>query len=322
VGILGLESSSLSQPLRRGLRDFSEVPGWKPADTVELAFAIASAYGGKLPFDILAYTWQLAGRDVARSQEESLATDPKLWAFVLCAQYLSSKTVLASLRLAPHAPALDTAFAFSKEEDVQLPSFAFAKDLEREALVRGLRLALPAALPSEDVAELFQVRGTPYVADFAFERLQTLLLVPREKHRAKGVGKQLSGFGRLMESTLQAMGWRTCWAWPEDWQSLQQPSGDAVEALRAAIEGNAEEPLPDAADETKTDAADAEGSEEPEPRALEAEASPAVKPSSEEVPSKEAEPQAAEPQEGSHEKAIEAQPQAMDTGPAKATDAS
>ena len=64
VGILGLESSSLSQPLRRGLRDFSEVPGWKPADTVELAFAIASAYGGKLPFDILAYTWQLAGRDV------------------------------------------------------------------------------------------------------------------------------------------------------------------------------------------------------------------------------------------------------------------
>ena len=64
------------------------------------------------------------------------------------------------------------------------------------------------------------------------------------------------------------------------------------------------------------------GSEEPEPRALEAEASPAVKPSSEEVPSKEAEPQAAEPQEGSHEKAREAQPQAMDTGPAKATDAS
>lgn len=65
VGILGLEGSSLSQPIRRGLRDFSsEVPGWKPVDTVELVFAIASAYGGKLPFDILAYAWQLAGRDV------------------------------------------------------------------------------------------------------------------------------------------------------------------------------------------------------------------------------------------------------------------
>ncbi|CAE7626691.1 unnamed protein product [Symbiodinium sp. CCMP2456] len=323
VGILGLEGSSLSQPIRRGLRDFSsEVPGWKPVDSVELVFAIASAYGGKLPFDILAYAWQLAGRDVARSHEESLATDPKLSAFVLCAQYLSSKTVLASLRLAPHAPALlDTSFAFSKE-DVQLPSFALAKDVESEALVRGLRLALPAALPSEDVAELFQVRGTPYVADFAFERLQTLLVVPRKEHMTAGrAGKQLSGFGRLMESTLKAMGWRTCWAWPEDWQSLQQPSGDAVEALRAAIEGSVHDP----ADETKTDAADVEGSEEPEPRALEAEASPEVKPSSEEVTSKDAEPQAAEPQAGSHEKAIEAheaQPQAMDTGPAKAADAS
>ncbi|CAE7858196.1 unnamed protein product, partial [Symbiodinium microadriaticum] len=292
VGILGLEGSSLSQPIRRGLRDFSsEVPGWKPVDTVELVFAIASAYGGKLPFDILAYAWQLAGRDVARSHEESLTTDPKLWAFVLCAQYLSSKTVLASLRLAPHAPALDTSFAFSKEEDVQLPSFSFAKDLESEALVRGLRLALPAALPSEDVAELFQVRGTPYVADFAFERLQTLLVVPRKEHMTAERGKQLSGFGRLMESTLEAMGWRTCWAWPEDWQSLQQPSGDAVEALRAAIEGSVHDPAD--ADETKTDVADVEGSEEPQPRALEAEASPEVKPSSEEVTSKDAEPQAA-----------------------------
>ena len=58
--------------------------------------------------------------------------------------------------------------------------------------LNGGRLSWPSAL----MPKSSKARKWP--------RLQTLLVVPRKEHMTAERGKQLSGFGRLMESTLEA----------------------------------------------------------------------------------------------------------------------
>ncbi|CAJ1377314.1 unnamed protein product [Effrenium voratum] len=234
---LCLEEPSLRPKLCKGLRQLATAKSPSPAAEVELLFAIAKIYGGNLPLDMMAYSWQLATRSSQADLKD--AEKAKLWAFALAARKLSSSATWASLRLAPGAPSLDPSVFPPKEP--KLPSFVLQRDQASQALVGQIRLALPSAVPSQLSEPLFQVPGTPYVADFAFEQLAVFLVVPRAAHQAGE--RQLNGFGRLMQATLEALGWRILWAWPSDWAGLLRDASDeeAVAALKSAIvEGKVE----------------------------------------------------------------------------------
>ncbi|CAE8667582.1 unnamed protein product [Polarella glacialis] len=138
--------------------------------------------------------------------------------------------------MAPEAPALET-FLGNKERlrgaRLELDKDSAAGGPVKE-LVTQLRAALPAALPGELSEERFRVPDSPYVVDFALEGPKALLIVPRPEHRAAGSSQQLSGRGQLMEKTLEAMGWRTCWMWPEEWSPklLSTPEDEVKEAFQ------------------------------------------------------------------------------------------
>eukprot|EP00933_Yihiella_yeosuensis_P030596 TRINITY_DN24219_c0_g1_i1.p1 TRINITY_DN24219_c0_g1~~TRINITY_DN24219_c0_g1_i1.p1 ORF type:complete len:1021 (+),score=296.66 TRINITY_DN24219_c0_g1_i1:130-3192(+) len=247
VGV-GEAEPSLAEPLRITLHQLAAGAVRKPwplTEASEFAFSFTLLHGGDLPFDVASRLWRLAGSSIAGDSDSSAIAGEKvakLWAFGLAIQNLSSKTVLASLRLAEDAPALE-AFLASKEK---LRNARFELNLEEDSshssLIAQLRSALPATLPGELSEQQFRVPETPYVVDIGLEGMKAALVVPRPEHRLVGVQK-LSGRGRLMENTLQEMGWRTCWVWPEEWSaklssssSVEGPEGAAArEALRIML---------------------------------------------------------------------------------------
>lgn len=217
---------------------------WRLEDAVELSFSMACLHGGELPLDVTLRLWHLAGGAIDQLDSSNLSQRQlaKLWSFLLAARQLSSTTTLASLRLAPNAAALETLLV--NKDKLHMVGFELANNSasasaevsDPTSLIGQLRATLPAALPAENCEERFHVSGTPYIADFGFEHLRTLLVIPRADHVSSLAGKQIGGQGLLMERTLETLGWRICWMWPQDWSAkLVSPSQEAVDALQTLL---------------------------------------------------------------------------------------
>uniref|UniRef100_A0A7S1RGS0 RAP domain-containing protein n=1 Tax=Alexandrium catenella TaxID=2925 RepID=A0A7S1RGS0_ALECA len=118
--------------------------------------------------------------------------------------------------------------------------FRLSQEVGSSAFLDRLRSALPALFPNMACEERFAVPSTPYVVDLALEDRGLLLVVPRAAHLAAG-SRELSGSAQLMERTLEAMGWKLQWIWPEQWSprldSLAGSEGkeEALDALRGLV---------------------------------------------------------------------------------------
>mmetsp|Transcript_10056 Transcript_10056/g.31578 ORF Transcript_10056/g.31578 Transcript_10056/m.31578 type:complete len:940 (-) Transcript_10056:26-2845(-) len=231
--------------LRQGLNSEATISAsWEPVPAAELAFGLSALHAGALPFDTSLRLWRFAGGVLEAKGTDSLpgSQAAKLWAFGLAARHLSSRTVRAAMVQAEEAPAME-AFLTRAEEQARRPErnrFKLDREAGPSALLERLQAALPALLPGKPREERFLVPSTPYVVDVALEDQRLLLLVPRAVHRAVG-SCALSGSARLMERTLDAMGWRLQWIWPEQWSarldSLAESEGkeEALEALRGFL---------------------------------------------------------------------------------------
>ncbi|CAK0908694.1 unnamed protein product [Prorocentrum cordatum] len=183
-------------------------PAWDAASAVEVAYSFSALHGGEMPFDVVARLWRLVGGALAEAEAElSDAELAKFWAFALAAMHLSTRSALAALRLAPEGPSVESYLLWKRLAKGQV-RFDLAREQQAVGSVASLRAGLPQALPGEVCLEQHAVQGSPYVADFALEGRKAVLVVPRSVHQAADRDGALSGPGRLMQRTLEALGWR------------------------------------------------------------------------------------------------------------------
>lgn len=213
-------SSEVLNPLRVCLhQEAGRAPleSLAPDLAVDLMYNFSALHCGALPLDVAMRLWRTGGGVVARvgdEQELTAEQNSKLWAFGLAARHMSTPTVLAALRLAPEAYAMETYFG----RLAQRKAISFNHDRDPSALARidQLRKALPAIVPEGPYEGPFQIPGTPYVADLVLRDKRSVLLAPPA---APGWPCELNGLGKLTQGTLEAMGWQVHWLWSKDWDA-------------------------------------------------------------------------------------------------------
>eukprot|EP00927_Polykrikos_kofoidii_P040676 TRINITY_DN34722_c0_g1_i1.p1 TRINITY_DN34722_c0_g1~~TRINITY_DN34722_c0_g1_i1.p1 ORF type:complete len:974 (+),score=177.84 TRINITY_DN34722_c0_g1_i1:65-2923(+) len=255
---LGSQAPLVSVPMRElrgGLQQQALTSTQKPGVVAELAFGFAAFYGGAMPLDIVLRLWRFAGSALASRNETGAVADntsaedgpypltpmrvAKLWAFCLAAKHLTTPSAVAAMRMTPEAHGLEEALTqlairpgkarFEFREPNQLAS----------ATVGALREALLELAPAEPREDMYLVPGTPYVAHVALEGPRLLVVVPRADHLvAIGDTLSLNGAGIMMQRTLEALGWRLLWTWPD--RSEEGSTSVAVGSLRKALGIDAE----------------------------------------------------------------------------------